>query len=253
MIRAINEVKVALVEQLPGVFNGCFSVEKKQDNTLVTSVDFLISNIVKEVLAGIGEFDGWSFYSEEDHGELTFPAIILDPIDGTAQLARRIPECSISLAFMMAPDISHQQNVGWIYNPFTGFEALSEHAMPNFFLEETPPPYMGMISRSDYRKGLFNGADTNDISFIPKGSIAFKLGLLATGSCDFVLSKTPKNIWDIAAGTIIAERNKVLCFNERGIVKHLGSKRIIGPLIWCSEKKLKSLQERSEVFHVFQS
>ena len=65
------------------------------------------------------------------------------------------------------------------------------------------------------------------------GSIAFKLGLLATGSCHFILSANPKNIWDIAAGSILCRQRGILLFNQEGEeITDLRDKFIKGPMFW---------------------
>ena len=56
-------------------------ISKKSDDTLVTEIDYYVSNLIKQRVEDQGGSDV-CFYSEEDSSDLTFPAIIVDPIDG---------------------------------------------------------------------------------------------------------------------------------------------------------------------------
>ena len=82
------------------------SVMKKKDNSPVTKLDLDLSLLIKNFFSEYEEYKNWNFYSEEDHGELKFPAIVLDPIDGTRELVKGVGECAVSLALMPSPKLS---------------------------------------------------------------------------------------------------------------------------------------------------
>ncbi len=200
-------------------------VTKKEDNTLVTEIDLFISDTVKKHLDS-----SINFYSEEDHGQLKFPSFILDPIDGTRELVHRIPECAVSLAHLSNGDL--ESGWGWIFNPFTGFEISCQDSF--IHLEGRPEGKMqGLVSRSEWKRGLFAGHDESQINLNPRGSIAFKLALLAAGGADFVISKRPKSIWDIAAGCVLCRKRGIRFYQGSKEVSSLNEKRIDGPLLWC--------------------
>ena len=75
----------------------------------------------------------------------------------------------------------------------------------------------------------------------PKGSIALKLGFLASGACEFVISKEPKSIWDIAAGTILCKQRGIKFYLGKVEQKSLDVKRLNFPLIWCREENLSHI------------
>lgn len=207
-------------------------ISKKSDFSIVTLVDKEVSDLVHKKLSGLITRDGHHFFSEEDQKSFGFPAIILDPIDGTRELAMGLGECVVSLAVMSSPS----EGYAWLFNPFTGFELHS--GMPWF------PPVIhnterlfGYVSKGDMKKGLLDHVqELTDINIVPRGSIAFKLGLLAGGACDFVYSKTPKNIWDIAAGTLLCWERGFKLYQNGEEINKLNSVRLDGELIWCREE-----------------
>ena len=96
--------------------------------------------------------DKFNFYCEEDHGELKFPSLILDPIDGTKGLSIGLAECSFSLGLMKSPNI--EDCWGWIFNPFTGFDICSGRSLFSSF--KLPKPFLScLVSRSEWDSGLY--------------------------------------------------------------------------------------------------
>jgi myo-inositol-1(or 4)-monophosphatase len=226
-----NKIKKALQAKLVELKSqGGFSpqISFKADQTIVTEVDQLISELIK---AETNPKD--CFYSEEDFDHLTFPAVILDPIDGTIEFATGKPECALSYAYMKTPSLKDGE--AWIYNPFTGFEITTEDefTLPAAYQKEKP---LGLVSKSEWQKGFYKNINHKVVNLSPRGSIAFKLGLLAAGACDFIVSKKNKNIWDIAAGSILLNR-RGYSFYERGTkVDSLDKLEYLAPLLWCRDE-----------------
>ncbi len=240
----IQEIKKRTLAKLQEVNRENLEVTLKKDQSLVTEMDLYISDLVKEIFSQ--SHPHLHFFSEEDQQSFQFPMIILDPIDGTKEFARGVPECAISLAIMNTPEINHHQNFAWIFNPFTGFEISTTDetnpAQSKNLLECTT----GLVSRTEWSKGLFNEGPFKNFELIPRGSIAFKLGLLAGGACDFVLSRQPKNIWDLAAGTLIAY-SRELAFWEKGkLVKSLDRIKFKNRLLWAHPAHFSQLEEKTK-------
>jgi myo-inositol-1(or 4)-monophosphatase len=102
---------------------------------------------------------------------------------------------------------------------------------------------LGLVSKSEWQKGLYKNIDESVVHLSPRGSIAYKLGLLAAGACDFIVSKKNKNIWDIAAGAILLEK-RGFSFYERGIkIESLDKLEYFAPLLWCREDDFISLSK----------
>ena len=218
----------------------------KADETPVTRLDLQISDYVKALISRIDPLKNYHFISEEEKGALHFPSIILDPIDGTKELIKGVPECAVSLAVMESSSISHGE--GWIYNPFNGLEIASDNLFcfpPN---RSIPPKLLGFVSQTEWAANKFKNFEYEQkVALFPKGSIANKLGLLAVGACDFVVTMCPKKIWDIAAGTILCQRSNIYLYYKGKRITHFDSLYLEGPLLWCREDNLQLL---SALFHL---
>lgn len=246
-----SEVILKLTEKLSNLFgpnsNSGISTNFKNDNTIVTEIDLFVSKLLKEKLSHHPEFNHYNFFSEEDYDQLLFPCAILDPIDGTRELVMGRAECAVSLALMKSSELSDPTNYGWLYNPFSGFSLDSD--MP--FIksnDKSKQKILGLVSRSEFEKGYFNNLINVDsqIAFMPRGSIAFKLGLLASGGCDFVLSLSPKNIWDIAAGTILCAQRGIKLYQNGIEIKKLDEVLIKGILMWAPASTAQELWMKFE-------
>lgn len=238
MKNAQTEVILELTKKMSFLFDPNASqnleVNLKSDNSVVTEIDLFVSNLIKEKILAHNKYKNYSFFSEEEYGELTFPSAILDPIDGTRELVKGRPECAVSLALMNSPVIADPANYAWIYNPFSGFNIDSSIPfVPSH--NKSSQKILGMVSRSEFEKGYFNSLLDIDpkIEITPRGSIAFKLGLLATGACDFVLSLSPKNIWDIAAGSVLCSARGMKLYQNGVEIKELSEVTMKGILLWA--------------------
>ena len=239
-----KELSTILTKEIEEIFSQSnertLIANHKNDASIVTEIDLLVSNFLKKELQASIEYKNYNFFSEEDYEKLTFPAAIVDPIDGTRELAQGRAECAVSLALMNSKNLKDPLNYAWIYNPFSGFSIdtndsfviSNNHSLQNL---------SGMVSRSEYYKGFFSDIKNPKIHLIPRGSIAFKLGLLASGACDFIVSKNPKNIWDIAAGTMLANQRGYKFYLDGKEQLDLGLERYNGLLLWCKEIHLAEL------------
>ncbi|MGZ3787428.1 MAG: inositol monophosphatase family protein [Bacteriovorax sp.] len=235
-----NQVILELTKKLANLFGpkarANIQVNLKDDKSFVTEIDLFVSTLLKEKLSHHPEYSSYAFFSEEDFKEYTFPCAILDPIDGTRELVKGRPECAVSLALMKSHTIADPENFAWLYNPFSGFFLdTTTPFVPS--LDKSIQKLLTFVSRSEFHKGHYNKyLNHPQIDITPRGSIAFKLGLLAIGACDFIISLEPKNVWDIAAGTILCERRGIH-FYENGLrIKTLDRERYQGALIWAPEE-----------------
>jgi myo-inositol-1(or 4)-monophosphatase len=73
------------------------------------------------------------------------------------------------------------------------------------------------------------------------GSIAYKLALLINGDCDFVITKRPKNIWDIAAGTHICKKFGFEVSFLEGDSTKITQDLYQAPMIWCRKNNITQL------------
>lgn len=209
----------------------------KIDRTPVTAADLALSDFMK----GHPLARGFHFHSEEEHSDLRFPALILDPIDGTREYTAGRPECAFSAAWMRSPELG-AAHAAVVYNPFTGFR-LASGMSPRISPLTEGAPWQGMVSRSEWEQGLYEGKRSVDWTLTPRGSIAFKLALLASGACDFVVSLRPKNVWDIAAGTLLAHERGMVFWSAGVKIDSLDRENYPAPLIWAPPAISASLLE----------
>ncbi|MBF0361030.1 MAG: hypothetical protein HQK49_08460 [Oligoflexia bacterium] len=264
------EIKNFLINKINEEFKKTFSHDNfenhlkkshKTDRSVVTHIDIFISKLCETLLtqAQVQDQDqdqvqnqnsilkNYTLFSEEDEDSnrnLKFPALILDPIDGTKELSMGIGECALSFSLFNSPELSDPLNYGLIYNPFTGFtiDSLIDFTpAKNYFSDNL----RGFVSITEWERGLFHNhinkapfkrTDTNEnatATIMPVGSIAFKLGLLSAGIGDFIVSFKPKNIWDVAAGTLLASKHGFNFYEGKNHITSLEKEKYFPPLYWC--------------------
>ena len=198
-----------------------FDVTMKSPNNPLTKADIECNNILIEAIRL--HFPKDSIISEEisteENKNRNYPdrfhtnrVWIIDPIDGTKEFIDGVPEFAISIGLLQDSELV----LGFIYNPAKDFFVYGGKSMGLVYnnVPFTPKPYIPIsslsnisvsLSRSETKKGLFNHLNT----IIPQekqwiiGSVAYKLGLLAVGNYDLLLSLQPKNEWDIAGGAAL--------------------------------------------------
>ncbi len=233
----LEELKKDIYKKLHELRSRELKVDIKSDLSPVTEFDIYVSERTQEIFS---KRHGYlNFYSEENPEKFEFPVIVLDPIDGTREFVKGYGECAVSLAILNSADINDPKSYGWIYNPFTGFEISSDLHIPIEPRTVVPPTIHVMVSRSEWEKNLVDHQRNEQISLTPMGSIAYKLGLLAGGACDVVISKRNKNIWDIAAGVIICNSRGIKSMSEGEEITELDLRRYKSPFIWGKAREIE--------------
>lgn len=198
-------------------------IKTKPDGSPVTELDLALSERMERISEKY--FSDCCFYSEENFSDWKFPLLALDPLDGTREYIAGRPEWALSVGIFENENFAGE---GWITNPVTK-EIFSMKTVKPF----TPKSaYQGEASRSEFKEGLYSRFQSEKFSLTPKGSIAYKLGKLSHGKLDFVVSLRPKNIWDIAGGTLLCQEAG-LKFYSGGVEVTSVKKLYEPPLIWC--------------------
>ena len=181
----------------------------KSNNDPLTAADLLANDILKKYLIGSFPHDGWlSEETVDDHARLTSQRIwIVDPIDGTKEFVKKIPEYSISVALVEngTPILSA------VFNPMTRelFHAVkNQGAWLNGKPIHCDCRYDGKLkilaSRTEMADGVWSHF-MKDSEVKAVGSIAYKLALVAAGMAHSTFSLGPKSEWDIAAGVLLVQ------------------------------------------------
>ena len=209
-------------------------VTKKADGSPVTELDLALSSFIEDFAKT--HYPDHCFYSEENFTEMNFPLLALDPLDGTREYINGSPEWAMSIGLFNSAAFEGE---GWVYNPVRG-EVYSEGDNP-FHAKAS---YRGEVSRSEWESGLFKNLQSQKFHLEPMGSIAYKLGRLSHGECDFVVSLRPKNIWDIAGGSLLCRDTGIKLYSNGKEINEV--KPLYGaPLIWCHP------EIKNELFELF--
>lgn len=191
-----------------GYYRDAYDVREKGKGNPVTTADLEADKVLKATLLGERPGDGWlSEETKDSPARLGRSRVwIVDPIDGTKEFIKGIPQFAISIALAVEGRIE----VGVIYNPARDElyaavrgEGVTLNGRPTHAtdLEDLSRASI-LASRSEVARGEFD-AFKDDYAITPIGSIAYKLALVASGQADLTFTLTPKNEWDFAAGSLL--------------------------------------------------
>jgi myo-inositol-1(or 4)-monophosphatase len=210
--RELKTLRKAVVEAGQAVLRIAeeeFKMTYKLGMEPVTTADFMANRILQDAL--IGKFPDYGWLSEETRDDLDRlnkkRVWIVDPIDGTKEFIRGIPEYAVSVALVE----DGSPVLGVVYNP-SGYELFTAIKGHGAWLNENPiradyqfsgfPVVLG--SRTEVHRGEFEPFLKSAV-IRPTGSIAYKLALVAAGRADATFSLGHKNEWDIAAGVLLVK------------------------------------------------
>ncbi len=200
-----------------------FKISEKTPGDLVTEIDHLVNDFLKDALHKFQPSYGWlSEETEEDPEWLNAPYTwVVDPIDGTNNMVKTaaimygdaegtLREFCISVGLV---DVSTGEPImGVIYNPLDGQGGtlLSSLKGAGVFMNQKPythtaktaNPLRLIVSHGRAQKGL-NVA--MPIKLVPCGSVAYRISSTVMGHGDVTMGiKKGGNPWDIAAAHAIA-------------------------------------------------
>ena len=186
-----------------------YEIKEKGHKNPVTTADFEADRIIKEIL--MSKFPTYGWLSEEtvdSQLRLSKERVwVVDPLDGTKEFIEGVPNFVVSIALVD----SGVPVVGIIYNPVLNELFYAKKGNGAFLGEKkiycfAKTEIKNMIilnSRSETKKGLWIDYENSFKELKPVGSVAYKLGLTASGQADVFASLRPKNEWDICAGNCI--------------------------------------------------
>jgi myo-inositol-1(or 4)-monophosphatase len=210
-------------------YDGTVTVQAKANKSPLTEADVEANQIIEEAITTAFPDDGWLSEESVDSAErLKKQRVwIVDPLDGTQEFVNRIPE------FVVCIGLADEGKavVGVEYNPvsdelFAGAKGLGV-TFNGAVVRTTDVSQLRqarvLASRSETKRGEWSEFE-NEMRVELTGSVAYKLGLIAAGRADATFSLTPKNEWDVCAGTALIlaaggrttdRYGKPLRFNQR--------------------------------------
>ncbi|MEQ1856121.1 MAG: 3'(2'),5'-bisphosphate nucleotidase CysQ [Longimicrobiales bacterium] len=199
---------------------GAVAFERKQaTGDPVTAADHAANVALREILPRAGE--GWlSEESADDPSRLACSRVwVVDPIDGTREFIEGIPEWCVSIGLVE----DRLPVAGGIYNPATDELVIGSLETGVTFNGSpacvTDPgegaPITVLASRSETKRGEWDGMGEGRYRVRACGSVAYKLGLVAAGRADATWTLVPKSEWDVAAGAaLVRAAGGVVCLRD---------------------------------------
>ena len=202
----INDALDAAVSALEPFEPGNIDVTFKTGDDPLTAADLAVDEVLRRVLPVDGE--GW--LSEETADSIDRlgkrRVWIVDPIDGTREFVQGLPEWCISIGLID----DGVAVAGGIHNPATGERITGAigHGL-EYIGKGRVSGATGLAdatvgaSRSELKRGEWDRFARAVFNVIPKGSVAYKLALVAAGRLDATWTLCPKNEWDLAGGAAL--------------------------------------------------
>jgi len=174
----------------------------------VTEADLESNDLLRSTILGAFPDDGWLSEENVDSDDrLAKKRVwIVDPLDGTKEFLDRVPEFCVCVALVE----DGQPHLAVEYNPVTD-ELFHAVRGGGAFLNDAPIHVTDqaelrhariLASRSEEERGEW-GAYQPLMKVELTGSVAYKFARVAAGHGDGTFTLTPKNEWDVCAGTLL--------------------------------------------------
>jgi fructose-1,6-bisphosphatase/inositol monophosphatase family enzyme len=175
----------------------------------VTEADHAADDVLNQRLMPLIEGSHW--LSEESRQDVPLirgePTWVVDPLDGTREFIRGIPEYGVSVGLFVGDELV----LGALALPVQGdvFSGLTFGDRSEFRRDGESaaalPPFEGVervvVSRFDYERRRIHYQIPYDV--YPCGSAAVKLAHAAEGEADVYFSTGPRSVWDVAGGAAV--------------------------------------------------
>jgi len=197
-------------EIVRSIYEGRIESWEKSRGDPVTHADLEANAKIHSIIRENFPDDGWLSEETADSQERLAKrrVWIVDPLDGTREFIQKIPEFCVCIALA----VDGRAVVGTSYNPasdelFGGVvgsgatyngELVRVSAVADLLKARI------LASRSEDKRGEWD-AYKDSLQVVLTGSVAYKLALISAGRGDATFSLTPKNEWDVCAGTALIE------------------------------------------------
>lgn len=185
-----------------------YKIDSKGHNNPVTTADLEADDALKTRLHGQFPHYGWLSEETADDGDrLKRERVwIVDPLDGTKEFIKGIPEFVVAIALAEAG----VPVLGVTYNPIK--EELFCAARGMGCHMDGRPVHVTTTGTLDHARVLASRSETSrgewrayegKVEVRPIGSVAYKLALVAAGLADATFTRTAKSEWDVASGAAL--------------------------------------------------
>jgi myo-inositol-1(or 4)-monophosphatase len=184
--------------------------QEKGPDDPVTVADLEANKRIRESILGAFPADGWLSEETADSTERLHRSRVwvVDPLDGTKEFLQRVPEFCVCIALVEAGRpvvaVTYNPAADRLYVAARG-EGTTVNSVPGRVTGTTRlQGAVILASRSEDKRGEWEVFKPR-VRVKPTGSVAFKLAQLSAGEGDATFTLTPKNEWDICAGTLLVE------------------------------------------------
>ncbi|MFL2639784.1 MAG: inositol monophosphatase family protein [Dehalococcoidia bacterium] len=199
--------------------NSTMYIKHKGDGP-VTEMDHKLNQLLYDEL--FVKEEGWlSEESNDDLSRLSKSNVwIIDPIDGTHQFIKGVAEWAISVALSKNGQIIEAGMLNpwadqlFLLNQRGSVELNGTEVSVTDKLDLSD--VIVLTSRGEIRWGNWNKFQNSTFQIKTMGSIAYRLGLVASGIADATVSLEPKNEWDVAAGAYLVEKSGGIVSDLKG-------------------------------------
>jgi myo-inositol-1(or 4)-monophosphatase len=237
-----------------GFFGGSYKKWDKSKGNPVTEADLAVDKFLRETLCAARPDYGWlSEETEDDAARLKATAVfVVDPIDGTIAFMKGRPHFTICAGIV----VDGAPVAGVVYNPISG-ECFTARRGHGAFLNGVPIQVSDRTEIEGCRmlgdKAMFAHAAWNTLPNRPwpameietRGSVAYRVVLVACGQFDATLALSSKRDWDLAAAEIIATEAGGIVTSHRGAPLRYNRPSTLQPSLVVAGPKLHArLMER---------
>ncbi len=168
----------------------------------VTAADHAADHILSDKLTDL--LPGSRYFSEEsteDGRAGNQYCWIVDPLDGTREFVRGIPEYAVAVLLQD----NGQNRLAVIHNPATNTTIAGTSkgiTLSGQFAQVTGTSELNgaraLASRTEMKAGEWDNFP--DLDLVVTGSVAWKCALVAAGRADLTFTLRPRHVWDVGAG-----------------------------------------------------
>ncbi|HTO56678.1 MAG TPA: 3'(2'),5'-bisphosphate nucleotidase CysQ [Pseudomonadales bacterium] len=190
------------------IYDTPFEVREKSKDNPVTEADLQANERIQSLIRREFPGDGWlSEETHDDRNRLAQSRVwIVDPLDGTKEFVQHVPEFCVCIALVERGEpivsVSYNPVVDEMFAAERGGGLTLNGVSARVSSTSTLSASRILASRSEDKRGEWDAYKPH-FRVELTGSVAFKLALIAAGRADATFSLTPKNEWDICAGTLL--------------------------------------------------
>jgi myo-inositol-1(or 4)-monophosphatase len=191
-------------------YEGEIASREKGERGPVTAADLEANQIIHTHVSAAFPADGWlSEETADSTDRLAKRRVwVVDPLDGTKEFIQHIPEFCVCIALVEAgtPVVAVEYNpaADRLYVATRGAGTTVNGAAVRVSATARVADAVVLASRSEDKRGEWDPFKPH-CRVTLTGSVAFKLAELASGNGDATFTLTPKNEWDICAGTLLVQ------------------------------------------------